>query len=185
MSRSQPFPITPGPRVAAMLCACLASLPLLLAGCAGGGSGYSAGGVFPTQYRSVSIPIFHNDTFDRKTAPELADALVKAVESRTPYKVTREGAADTVLRGTIRKVDLRQMSQSRATGLSEEMAFTVTLDFEWVDARTGKAIVARNAFQGSAVFVASRPNMETIDLGRFEAVDRLAQDIVASMQGDW
>jgi len=103
----------------------------------------------------------------------------------SPYAIMGEGSADTVLRGKVTKVDIKQISQSLGTGLSEEVGYTVTMDWEWVDMRTGKAIVARNGFASSGVVVASRPQAEPLDLARYGAVQRLADDIVANMQADW
>jgi hypothetical protein len=99
--------------------------------------------------------------------------------------VASEGKADTVLRATIRTVDLQQISKSRGTGLSEEMALNVTVDYEWIDQRTGKPLVQRNGFRESAVFVASLPIQQPIDLARFQVVEQLASAIVDSMQADW
>lgn len=148
-------------------------------------SSYSNGALYSKKYRTIALPIFKNSSQDRAVSFQLADALVKEVESTTPYKVTSEGRADTVLRGTITRVDLQNLSQSLATGLTEEMAFKVTVDFEWMDMRTGKPIVSRSGFQSSAVFVASLPNKQPIDLGRFAVTHQMARDIVANLQGEW
>ena len=45
--------------------------------------------------------------------------------------------------------------------------------------------MARNGFASSGVVVASRPQAEPLDLARYGAVQRLADDIVANMQADW
>lgn len=158
---------------------------LALGACASDGQSYSSGELYSRKYRSVAVPILLNQSEDRALSFQITDALVKEIEANTPYKVTREGGADTVLRGKITKVSLSQLSQSIATGLTEEMAIKVTVDFEWMDMRTGKPIVARNGFQGSSVFVASLPNNQPIDLARFAVAQQLARDIVASMQGEW
>lgn len=158
---------------------------LLAVACSSDGSGYSSGELYSRKYRSVAVPILQNQSEDRAISFQLADALVKEIESSTPYKVTGEGRADTVLRGKITRVALSALSQSLGTGLTEEMAIKVTIDFEWIDMRTGKPIVARNGFQGSSVFVASLPNNQPIDLARFAVSQQLARDIVASMQGEW
>lgn len=170
-------------------------LALLLSGIAGvffsGGcdsassSGYTSGALYSKKYRSVAVPIFKNSSADRAIPMQLVDALVKEIESTTPYKITGEGRADTVLRGTISSVDLSMLSQSLATGLTEEMALKVTVDFEWLDMKTGKPIISRAGFQSSAVFVASLPNNQPIDLARFAVSEQLARDIVASLQGEW
>jgi hypothetical protein len=140
---------------------------------------------FPRQYRTVAVNVFRNQTYERKVNGELTEALVKEIEATTPYKVTAEGSADTVLRGTVRKVALRELSKSRSTGLSEEVLYEVTLDWEWVDQRTGKPITARTNFVGSALFVPSRPSSEPNEIGRYAAIQALATDIVANLQDSW
>lgn len=147
--------------------------------------GYEVKSRFPRQYRTVAVNVFRNQSYERKLNGELTEALVKEIESATPYKVTAEGRADTVLRGTIRKVNLRELSKSRSTGLSEEVLYEVTVDWEWVDQRTGKPITARNGFAASALFVPSRPSAEPNEIGRFAAVQLLATDIVANLQDTW
>lgn len=162
--------------VAAGLLACCTSNP---------SAGYSSGSLYSSKYKSVAVPIFTNRGTDRMVPGQLCDALVKQFEQMTPYKVTGEGRADTVLRGTITSVEMQMVSQSLGTGLPEEMAFAVTVDFEWTDMRTGKPIVARSGFKSTAVFVASLPNNQPIDLARFAVADQMARDIVASLQGEW
>lgn len=155
-------------------------------GCASDSAGgYTNGALYSTKYHSVAVPIFTNSSTDRAVSFQLEDALVKEIEAMTPYKVAGEARADTVLRGTVSKVDLQMLSQSLATGLTEEMAFKVTVEFEWIDMRTGKPIVSRSGFQSSSVFVASLPNNQPIDLARFAVTQQLARDIVASLQGEW
>lgn len=129
--------------------------------------------------------VFANQTYERKLNGELTEAVIKEIESTTPYKVTAEGRADTVLRGTIQKVALRELSKSPSTGLSEEVLYEVSIDWEWVDQRTGKPITARNGFTASALFVPSRPSSEPNEIGRYAAVQSLATDIVANLQDNW
>ena len=119
--------------------------------------------------------------FDR----DLADALVKQVEQSTPYKVRSEASADTILRGTITSIDLLQLSKDPNTGLANEMMVRMRVDFEWVDLKTGKRIVAREGVESSALFVPSYPAREPLELGRFAAVEQLARDLVAAMQSKW
>jgi len=160
--------------------------PALLSSCASDpADGWSTRSSHPENYRTVAVPIFDNRTYERDISRSLTDAVVKEIQQNTPYRVTSAAKADTVLRGSIRQVSLRELSKSVATGLSEEMVMQVTVDYEWVDMRTGKPIVSRQGFSGSGTFIASRPQAEPIDLGGYNAVQQLASDIVASMQVDW
>jgi hypothetical protein len=116
---------------------------------------------------------------------QLTEALQKRLQQSSPYAIVGEGTADTVLRGKVMAVNLRQISQSLGTGLTEELGCTVTVDWEWIDMRTGKPIIARNGFASTGTVVASRPQAEPLDLARYQAVQSLADDIVANLQADW
>jgi hypothetical protein len=166
------------PRRAALLAV------LALAACSGA-KGWKAGTAMPEKYRSISVPVFQNTTYDRQVGYQLTEAIQKRLQQSSPYAIVGEGTADTVLRGKVTRVELKQISQSLGTGLTEELGCTVTIDWEWIDMRTGKPIVARNGFASSGMAVASRPQAEPLDLARYQAVQRLADDIVANMQADW
>ena len=164
----------------------VALLVVALAACASDPTqGYSAASTFPTHYSTVAIDIFENETFSRDLEFELADALVKEVEARTPYKVTPSARADTLLTGRITRVELDQLSKSKLTGLSEEMVLTVTVDFTWTNARTGEVIEERREFSGHSLFLPSAPSGEPIELAEFGVVAGLARDIVSEMRADW
>lgn len=168
-------------RILASICGCA-----MVCGCASDPTkGYSASSTFPQEYSTVAIDIFENETFTRDVEFELADALVKEVEQRTPYKVTPSRRADTIIRGRITAIELDQLSKSKITGLSEEMILSVTIDFEWTNARTGEVIEERREFTGHSLFLPSTPSGEPIELGRFGVVQRLARDIVDEMRADW
>ena len=140
---------------------------------------------FPTEYRTVAVTLFRNDTQDRPLNGQLTEALIKEVQAMTPYHIASDARSDTLLRGTVRNRRLQMLSKSVSTGLSEEMLYEVTVDWEWVDQRTGKVIVARNGFSASSLFVPSRPSAEPTEIGRFAVVQALATDIVANMQSNW
>jgi len=65
------------------------------------------------------------------------------------------------------------------------MMVRVRVDFEWVDLRTGKRIVAREGVESTALFVPSYPAREPIELGRLAAVEQAARDLVSAMQSEW
>ncbi|MCP4834947.1 MAG: hypothetical protein GY895_09295 [Phycisphaera sp.] len=147
--------------------------------------GWAMNWTHPEQYKSIAIPMFTNNSYFRGLERELARALVTEVESSTPYKVTGAGAADTLLRGTIADARLIPLSQSPITGLAEEMLFEVDIDFEWIDLATGESVVSRTNFKATALFMPSRPAMETIDLARFGVVQQMATDLVDVLRDDW
>ena len=147
--------------------------------------GYTSSSLYPTNFRSVSVPIFENSTMTRNVEFMLTDAVIKEIQSRTQYRILGEQYADTLLTGTIKSVDLQMLSQSRATGLVNEMLVKVVLDFEWLNLMQGGRIAGRNNFASSAIFIPSRPSSEPFAVGEFAVVQQLASDIVDQMQASW
>lgn len=159
---------------------------LIPAGCASDPTvGYSTLSTFPTGYATIAIPLFENSTFERDIEFDLADALIKEIEARTPYKVTKRGRADTVLTGKIAKIERDQLSKSKFTGLTEEIVLSVTIDFEWKNSRTGEILESRRNFTSHGLFLPSQPSGEPVELAQFAVVQQLASDIVAAMRADW
>ncbi|MDY7107914.1 MAG: LptE family protein [Planctomycetota bacterium] len=172
-------------RVAAGVLIAVALLWALAACAADPREGYSTESVYSTAVRTVAVPIFENETFSRGLEFELTDAVIKEIEARTPYKVTTQPRADTILTGRITRVELDQLSKSRLTGLGEEVVLSVTIDFEWKDWRTDAPLVARRSFSGHGLAVPSAPTGERLELGRMAAVQQLARDLVEEMRAAW
>jgi len=167
-------------------CAAGLSAVLTVAGCASDPTqGYAFASPFPDGIKTVAVNVFENETHDRDVEFEFADALIKEIEARTPYKVTATKRADTILTGRVRSVERDQLSKSRVTGLSEEVMLGVTIDLNWRDRRTGESLLELRSFTATSLFVPSRPTGEPIELAEFGAVQRLARDVVSQMQADW
>jgi hypothetical protein len=147
--------------------------------------GYTSSSLYPTNFRSVAVPIFENSTMTRNIEFMLTDAVIKEIQSRTQYRILGEQYADTLLTGTIKSVDLQMLSQSRNTGLANEMLVKVIIDFEWLNLIQGGRITGRQNFATSAVFIPSRPSSEPFEVGEFAVVQQLASDIVDQMQASW
>lgn len=158
----------------------LAALSLALVSC-----GYSHKELFPTEYQSVSLPIFENRTFFRGIENDLTEALVKEIELRTPYKVVSAGSAGTALEGTVTRVDQDMLSRRRRGGVPQELEITIAVDFTWKDLRTGQVIRERRNFESVARYVPTSPVGQPYEIAQHLAVERLAEDIVSTMQADW
>jgi hypothetical protein len=115
----------------------------------------------------------------------LTDAIIKQVQARTPYAILDDTHADTMLTGTITNIALRSISQSRTTGLDNEVLITATIDFEWLNLQTGKRILGRKNFSTSALFIPSQPSSEPLEMGQFALVQQLSSDIVDQLQAAW
>jgi len=149
------------------------------------GCGYSHAGGFPKDVTSIAVPIFENRTPYRDVEFALAEALVKEIELRTPYKVVRTVDADTILSGVVTQVDQRVLSRSASGGLPQEVELSIVVSFEWKNQRTGASMRDRKGFVTVGRYVPARPVGEPFELARYEAVQQLARDIVGVMRENW
>jgi len=147
--------------------------------------GWSNQSIFTTQVKTVAVPIAKNTTQYRQMGFLLTDAVIKEIESRTPWKVTYTSRADTVLNMTINDVQLQTISLSDLTGLNEEVVVSLNIDFNWDDLETNQTIFARQGFSAGGLFVASNPSGETIQVGEFQVIQQMAVDIVDEMAASW
>jgi hypothetical protein len=163
-------------------------LVLGLVSCAGvlpSCAGYALESTYASDVETVRLPLFDNTTFRYGLEAELTEAIAKEIHRVTPWRVTTSEAADTELRGTITRVDKRELSTDSVTGLVQELATIVTVSFEWTDARTGEVLVTRRGFSVAEPFAPVRGAGERLEVGEAAAIDRLARDIVAELRSEW
>ncbi len=163
-----------------LLAACVAAALLSLVGC-----GYTARKTFPEDVRSIHVPIFKNRSFYQGAEFDLTEALTKEIERRTPYKVVSSSGADTELVGNINSIDQVRLSREKEGGLPEEMEMKVNVNFIWKNNRTGKVIRERVGLETIGRYIPSQKVGETYFIGQHQAMENMAEQIVASMRGDW
>ncbi len=170
----------------ALLLAAIIAAPLSLGACAGDpAQGYALGTPHRADVGSVSVPIFRNETYAHGIELELTDAVIKELRRATGWRVSGSGPAQTTLTATVIEADLQKLSTARTSGLAQELAVSLTVDFEWKDNRTGKVLVARRQFTASEIFVPSSGLNERIEVGEHGATQRLARDIVDELRTSW
>lgn len=149
------------------------------------GCGYTGREPFPERFSSVAVPIFENATFERGVEFDLTEALTKELRSRTPYAVRRSASAQTTIEGEITHVARDMLSRREVGGVPQEVEVSVTVDFAWVDARTGETILERRGFTAVGRHIPTAPVSEPAEVAKREAVQRLARDIVTELRADW
>ena len=65
--------------------------------------GYRIGteSLYPCNIHTVYVPVFESDSFRRYLGERLTEAVIKEIELKTPYKVTGDSEADSILSGRI------------------------------------------------------------------------------------
>lgn len=156
----------------------------LSAGCAADPrDGYSTRSVYASDIRTVAVPMFENATFTPGIEAQVTEAVIKELQARTPWRVTDASRADAVLTGVVRAADLARLSADPRTGLMQELAVRVSVDFDLRDNRTGAVVVSRRGFTAVDTFVPARGTGERLEVGQASAVERLARDVVAQLRG--
>jgi Lipopolysaccharide-assembly len=166
----------------------LAALVLLQAGCAAYRVGN--GTLYAPDVQTVYVPIIESDSFRRDLGERLTEAVQKEIELKTPYKVVSTPDADSVLAArlvsdTKRVVIENQNDDPRALELN--MFAEVT----WFNRRR-EPLRAANMIALSPDMVAVGQTAQLLpEVGQSvagqqqQAIQRLAEQIVATMEEPW
>ncbi len=159
----------------------LVACAITLTGCAG----YRFESTHDQGIRTVSVEIFENRTDDPGIELALTEAIIKEIQSNTPWRVADDTVADTRLSGKITRAGFRNLSRTRGIGLAQEVKFELSVDFDWKDSHTGELLAGRRSFDSMATFVPTRGIDERIDIGELGAMQKIAARIVDEMRADW
>jgi outer membrane lipopolysaccharide assembly protein LptE/RlpB len=160
-------------------CLLLAGALAALAGC-----GYSSESLYPTQYKTVHVPIWTRgkDVYRREQEERLTEAIQKRIEGYTPYKLAKKGQADTELTGSLDQINQRPLSINSDTGYAREIEVTFIVSFKWVDIATGKVLAERTNFRVASTYFPESPLNENYFEGTEDVIDRVAARVVEQME---
>ncbi len=160
--------------------------------CMTGCAGYQIGNrsLYPAHIRTVYVPMFESNSFRRNLGERLTEAVMKEIELKTPYKVTGNPNADSVLTGEIIGETKRVVIQAR-TGQPRELQVNMQVQVSWIDHRGNP--IRRTEFiplPPELVDVGGTGNVipqtgQSIATGHQQAVSRLAEQIVGLMEAPW
>jgi hypothetical protein len=119
----------------------MAGVALLLPSCTSDGQleifGYTTRPNYDLSIRTVHVPIFKNLTVRRGMEFDLTQAVVREIESKTPYKVVSDPcAADTELTGTILSLTKVVLNITPFNEIREGQT-VLTVNVAWRDLRPG------------------------------------------------
>lgn len=167
---------------AVWVCVCVS----MLSGCA-----YHFGNGFDKKITSICIPVFESDVRRRGLEEQLTEAVQKQVQMRTPYRLTSEGEADTLLTGKIVSVRKNVLGENQYDD-PRELQLSLAVDVTWRDLRTERVIAEQRYLlpNDAANFTAQAefaPEVgQSLATATSQAMDRMARDIVNMMETpDW
>lgn len=147
--------------------------------------GYTFGSAFASDIQTVAVPVWDNTTFMPGLEMRLTEALVKEIHRSTPWAVTDASSAETVLTGEIDEASLRSLNTDSTSGLVQEQALELAVNFRWRDNRSGESLATRRNFRETGVFVPKAGAGEPIETAEQGAIEALARDIVAELRSAW
>jgi hypothetical protein len=163
-------------------------LVLTLAGCAG----YQVGtrSLHAPDVSTVYVPMIESDSYRRDLGERLTEAVVKEIELNTPYKVVSTPDADSIL-------SARLIGESRRT--MEETAFDdprvyeadVQAEVTWLNRRRQPICQPQTlAIPPELVGIDQTATLipevgQSVVTAQQQAIERLAQQIVATMEEPW
>ncbi|MEM0984279.1 MAG: LPS assembly lipoprotein LptE [Planctomycetota bacterium] len=164
-------------------------LVLFLGACASDPTkGYSLGWSFDDSIETVSVPMFENRTYVTGIEATLTDAIIKRIQSRTPWAVTQRNA-DTTLVGEITNVRRRILSNSPESGFVQDQAVTIEITYTWRDNRTGETLSQASRFAASTAVIPVRGSDGSIgerpEIGQRDVIAELAEAVVDNMRSRW
>lgn len=144
--------------LAALALLALASCALLGSGCAWDGHfevlGYSTKPNYDTRFQTIRIPVCKNRTYWTVTPVpgmemDLTRALIREVQTKTPYRVVQENA-DTELLCTIVGFQKNLLNYTQFNTVREAET-VLTVEVIWRDLRTGEILLKRARRPGELV----------------------------------
>jgi hypothetical protein len=163
-------------------------LPLLLtAGC----FGYQVGGstLYRADVRTVHVPIIRSESFRFEAGERLTEAVIKTIEQRTTYKVTRSATADSVLVGRIIEEN-KQVAAENTNDDPRDLEVAYVVEIDWYD-RQGRRLIQRGVIPlPGAITIGASSHLipeggQTYATAQQETFDRLADQIVSQMEMPW
>lgn len=163
------------PLVAIALC-------LLIPGC-----GYRMGHGFEPEIQSVYVPIFESQSDRRGLEFQLTEAVQKQIQSRTPFRIVDQPAADTQLIGKIVSTRKRVLGETRNDD-PRELQMSLTVEVRWENLKTGEILAQKRVpLSPNEIQLITRSEFapevgQSLATSYQQMMDRMAREIVDLME---
>ncbi|MBA4106897.1 MAG: hypothetical protein C0485_14190 [Pirellula sp.] len=173
---------------AARLLALLACAGLTAPGCAAYRFGNET--LYAPDVTTVYVPMIESDSFRRDMGERLTEAVIKEIELKTPYKVVGTPDADSIL--SARLMGERKLLEfENQNDDPRALKYALTAQVTWLNRRR-QPLAPMNSIPLPADFI---PITQTATMlpepgqsdasAQQQAIQRLAEQIVATMEEPW
>jgi hypothetical protein len=166
---------------------CILQLPFLC-GCIGYHAG--TGSLYAPDVATVYVPMIESDSYRRDLGERLTEAVVKEIELKTPYKVVNTPDADSVLSARLMTDTRKRVIQN---GFSDPRVSETEIRAEvnWVNRRRQPLVPVQAIPIPTELLAFSQTSNlipeagQSVATSQQQAIQRLAQQIVATMEAPW
>ncbi len=161
---------------------------LLLTGCIGYQVG--TGSLYAPDVATVYVPMIDSDSYRRDLGERLTEAVVKEIELKTPYKVVNTPNADSILSARL-LTDTRKTLVENAFDDPRVSETEIRAEVTWLNRRRLPiAPTQMIAMPPELVAMSETSNIipeagQSVATSQTQAIQRLAQQIVATMEAPW
>jgi hypothetical protein len=172
-----------------IILSCAATLLLVVApGCVGYHVGTAS--LYAPDVATVYVPMIESDSYRRDLGERLTEAVVKEIELKTPYKVVSTPNADSVLSARL-QVDTRRRVIENGFSDPRVSENELRAEVNWVNRRRQPlAPVQMIPVPAELLAFTQTSNIipeagQSVATSQQQAIQRLAQQIVATMEAPW
>jgi outer membrane lipopolysaccharide assembly protein LptE/RlpB len=152
-----------------------------------GGCGYHVAGRaanLPSQWKTIAIPAFKNDTTRYRIEQRFTEALIREFLTRTRYRIVQDpSSADAVLTGEVLSIETSPVLFEATTGEVTTMLVTVHTKVQLVDNNTQKSVYSNNDMVFRDQYQISS-NVSTFFEEQDPALDRMSRDFASHLVAD-
>jgi hypothetical protein len=159
-----------------------------LTGCAGYQTG--AGSLYAPDVATVYVPMIDSDSYRRDLGERLTEAVIKEIELKTPYKVVSTPDADSILSARL-LTDRRRTIIENAFDDPRLSETELRAEVTWLNRRRLPIVPAQMlAVPPDLVEISSTSTLipesgMSVQTSQQQAIERMAQQIVSTMEAPW
>lgn len=159
-----------------------------LAGCMGYQVG--AGSLYAPDITTVYVPMIDSDSYRRDLGERLTEAVIKEIELKTPYKVVSTPDADSILSARL-ITDTRRTLIENAYDDPRLSETELRAEVNWLNRRRLPIVpmqavpVPPQLVEISQTSTLVPESGQSVATSQQQAIERLAQQIVSTMEAPW
>ncbi|MCI0332713.1 MAG: LPS assembly lipoprotein LptE [Planctomycetes bacterium] len=160
----------------------------MLTGCVGYQVG--AGSLYAPDVTTVYVPMIDSDSYRRDLGERLTEAVIKEIELKTPYKVVSTPDADSILSARL-ITDTRRTLIENAFDDPRLAETELRAEVTWLNRRrlpivpTQAVVLPPGLIEIGQTATLITEEGQSVATSQQQAIERLAQQIVSTMESPW